>query len=427
MPSKKTWFFNSPQLHRIATAAVARIPTERGERDGGQNDALVAIVFAALAIEGFANEFGELVADEFYWDPRVTPDLAGLATAYRVVERERGSLELKLQVLRIALQRSPWPPGEGAFQELVLLRRLRDALVHLKLDVRAGDTDSADPGPPPALIKQLRSTNIFAENHDAKAATWTVAVSTRAAARWACNVVARMVEETIGLVPPSEFRDDVTRHFGSAFVRVTEGASGPTRASDEASSTSEPRNPTPVLGRRRSRMRRVVAVIVVGLVAVCSCAAGVGLGIVWHSRSRVDHWDADAMRATFRSAYLEGDGEKKSPVFFYQVENKTTRDYSIEAVSDVQLFVKDAGALDSTWGEGIAIDVPVFIPSGDRAGMAVHFRVMEGGPSSASKEDEQVFLRDRARSWNEYESIVLLDSRYRYRIEFPIGTRDGTP
>lgn len=106
-------------------------------------------------------------------------------------------------------------------------------------------------------------------------------------------------------------------------------------------------------------MRRVAAVIVVGVIAVCSCAAGVGLGVVWHSWSRADQWDADAMRATFRSAYLEGDPGKRSPVFFYQVENKTTRDYSIHAVSDVQLFVKDEGALDNTWGEGIAIDVPV--------------------------------------------------------------------
>lgn len=196
MPSKKTWFFNSPQLHKIAAAAaVSRIPKERGDRDGAQDDALVAIVFAALAIEAFANEFGDLVADEFYWDPRVTPDLSGLAAVYRVVERDRGSLELKLQVVRIALQGSPWPPGQGALQELALLLGLRNALVHLKLDVRVGDTDSADAGPPPALLNHLRSTNIPADNHDAMAATWTLAVSTRAAARWACNVVAGMVEE----------------------------------------------------------------------------------------------------------------------------------------------------------------------------------------------------------------------------------------
>jgi hypothetical protein len=220
MSSKKTWFFNCPQLHGIATAAVARIPAERGDRDGAQNDALVAIVFAVLAIEAFANEFGELVADEFYWDPRVTPDLSGLATAYGAVERERGSLELKLQVVRIALQGGPWPSGQGAFQELALLLRLRNALVHLKLDVRMADTDSADAGPPPALLNQLRSTNILADDHDAKGATWTRAVSTRASGRWACNVVARMVEETIGLVPPSEFRDDVAHYFGSGFVQV---------------------------------------------------------------------------------------------------------------------------------------------------------------------------------------------------------------
>jgi len=220
MPSKKTWFFNSPQFYRIATDAVARIPTERHDRDGAQTDALVAIVFAALAVEAFVNEFGELVADEFYWDSRVTPDLSGLAHAFSALETERGSLELKLHVVRIALQGSPWSPGEGSFQELTLLLRLRNALVHLKLDVRTGDTESPDAGPPPSLLTHLRSKGILAQDQDPKAATWTLPVSTRAAARWACNVAARIIEDTIRLVPASDFRDDVERYFGRAFVQV---------------------------------------------------------------------------------------------------------------------------------------------------------------------------------------------------------------
>lgn len=220
MPSKKTWFFNSPQLYRIAWDAVGRIPADRQDHDGAQTDALVALVFAALAVEGFVNELGELVADEFYWDSRVTPNLSGLAHAFAAVETERGSLELKLHVIRIALQGSSWPPGEAPFQDLVLLVRLRNALVHLKLDVRSGTTDSPEAGPPLSVVTQLRSKNILAHDQDPKAATWTLAVSTRAAARWGCNVVGSMVQETIRLVPASDFRDDVERYFGRAFVQL---------------------------------------------------------------------------------------------------------------------------------------------------------------------------------------------------------------
>lgn len=218
MPSKKTWFFNSPQLYRIAKAAVARIPAERQDHEGAQPDALVACVFAALALEGFVNEFGELVADEYYWDSRVSPNLSGLARAVAAVEAEHGSLELKLHVIRIALRGSAWSPGEAPFQDLLLLVRLRNALVHLKLDVRSGTTDSPKAGPPPSVITHLRAKNILAHDQDPKAATWTLAVSTRAAGKWACKVVTDMVQETIRLIPASDFRRDVDIYFGDRFT-----------------------------------------------------------------------------------------------------------------------------------------------------------------------------------------------------------------
>jgi hypothetical protein len=221
MARKKTWFFNSPQLYRIAAAAAARIPAERGDRHGGQEDALVAIVFAALALEAFVNEFGKLAADETYWDPRVTTDLSALAAAYRSAEHERGSLELKLHVVRIALRGGSWPRGQGAFQQVVLLLRLRNELVHLKLDVREGDARSADAGSPPGWLKQLTSARILSSDSGTQR-PWTHCVGTRAAARWACTAVARMVEETIALVSPGQFREDVVRYFRLAFDQLPE-------------------------------------------------------------------------------------------------------------------------------------------------------------------------------------------------------------
>jgi hypothetical protein len=81
MPKKTTQFFNSPKLHGIAKVALARIPAERGDRVGGQSDGLVAVVFAALAVEAFANELGMLASDEFYWDGRTLPDPSAVAKA----------------------------------------------------------------------------------------------------------------------------------------------------------------------------------------------------------------------------------------------------------------------------------------------------------------------------------------------------------
>jgi hypothetical protein len=146
------------------------------------------------------------------------------------------------------------------------------------------------------------------------------------------------------------------------------------------------------------------------------------MGAWWHAHSQRDRWDSSALRAKFNVAQMEGDPGKENPVFFYRVENTTDRDYSVRETSEVQLFVKEKGALDNWLGSGLAIDLPIFIPAHDKANMTIHFKVIEREqPRSLSASDVQRFLSDKERIWNSYEAIVLLDHRYRYRLEFPIG------
>ncbi len=201
----------------MATTAAERIPVGGSEREGGHLDALVAIVFAALAVEAFVNEFAEVANDAFYWDTRVTPSLESLGAAVATAERERASSELKLHVIRCALSGGPWSRSEGAFQNLGQLFRLRNALAHLKLDVREGEVGSEEAGVPPKLIESLRAKNILAVDVDAASASWTVVVGTRATAEWACTTAAGVVKETIDLVPPSQLRDDLQRFLGRHF------------------------------------------------------------------------------------------------------------------------------------------------------------------------------------------------------------------
>jgi len=150
---------------------------------------------------------------------------------------------------------------------------------------------------------------------------------------------------------------------------------------------------------------------------------------MWYSRrghqdrGLQDRWNTSALRPTLRAAQLEGEAEKLSPLFSYQLENTTNQDYSIRSVSDIELFVRDEGALDN-WmgsGSGLAIDLPVVVPAKQKANVTIHLRLVDREQSaSSSQADVAKFLRDRKRIWNRYDGIVLLDQRRHYQIDFPL-------
>lgn len=165
------------------------------------------------------------------------------------------------------------------------------------------------------------------------------------------------------------------------------------------------------------------------LLLLCGAIASVALvlaigfcaGFVYRASSTAEKWSGDALTATPRSVYLEGDAGKESPVFFYILENHTKKDYAATTTSDVQMLVRDAGALDSSWLQGVSVDLPIFIPSGEKASVTVHFRMIESEqPKSRDPNDIQAFIRDPKRTWHAFDGFVLLDKRNRYRVHFPL-------
>lgn len=150
-------------------------------------------------------------------------------------------------------------------------------------------------------------------------------------------------------------------------------------------------------------------------------AIGVTTGVFYVSMRSNDRWTDGALVATFRAAYLEGDEGKRSPIFFYIVENRTDTDYLAQDDSAVRMLVRQDGVLDSSWLKGVATDFPIFIPAGEKVSVPVHFRMIESDQPAA--EHEQAFLRDPARTWNGFDAFVLLDHRFRYRVHFPLPWR----
>ncbi len=162
-------------------------------------------------------------------------------------------------------------------------------------------------------------------------------------------------------------------------------------------------------------MRKAVTATIAGLGVIGLLGVGFSLGVWWHARAVKGDWNDAALRATLRRAWLDGEKGKRNPVFVYEVQNTTAKDYAIRHAAEVDLFVRDAGAL-SHWPGLLELELPVFIPSGDKAIVTIHVKAVESH-SSASDTDEHV-LADRAQIWNAFDDIVAVDQRHRYRIEF---------
>ena len=157
--------------------------------------------------------------------------------------------------------------------------------------------------------------------------------------------------------------------------------------------------------------------------SVLALASAFGIGVWYGSRPSQRGWAKDALLPTFRAAQLEGDAGRQSPVLFFQLENTTDDDYEIRDVSEVELFVREKGALDSWMGSGagLTIDLPLVVPAKQKANVTIHLKFVElERPASDSQADVQAFLKASTRVWNRHESIVLLDKRKRYQVDFPM-------
>jgi hypothetical protein len=90
-------------------------------------------------------------------------------------------------------------------------------------------------------------------------------------------------------------------------------------------------------------------------------------------------------------------------------------------LTGIDLFIQKKGFLDNWIGNTLALDLPVIVPSKQKALVSIHFKLHERDKSASStQQDIQIFLKDPKRFWNQYESIVLLDKRNRYEIDFPL-------
>jgi hypothetical protein len=208
-----------------ATDAYERIPATQTSRTPGNNEALTSIVFATAALEAFINELADFAKEPLYSEP-LDPVFAAFAGLMEELEKSRASTLSKFMFGKWALSATPYDKGAQPYQDLNLLLDLRNTLVHPKFLDRldqnsneiAGYTRSVDP---PAIITKLESKCILAESPTGSALPWIALITTKAAARWACDTSSAIVFSFLEALPKCRHSDFVRRVYSQSFERTT--------------------------------------------------------------------------------------------------------------------------------------------------------------------------------------------------------------
>ncbi len=217
-------FINAGPLYGRAKAAYerTRIAAE-SDRQSGQMDALEALVFSVIALEGFINESVELATQPLPPGTQPNPQsVADFATLLTEVERGRGSVQLKFMLARQAFANQTYDPSIMPYQDFGLLIDVRNALVHYRSrESFVQDETGIMTFNPAAILERLRSRNILSVDEPDSIAPWILRVATVAAARWACGVASGMVYSVLDVVPESCFKETVELLYRKPFEAPT--------------------------------------------------------------------------------------------------------------------------------------------------------------------------------------------------------------
>jgi hypothetical protein len=205
-------FLSATHLFSIAQAAVERLKNVP-DRDSGHHDACVAILFAAAALEAFANEVGYIARGPL----EVNPEIKSLGQLFEELETS-ASVQSKFLLLRALLAKEAYDKGASPYQDFALLIALRNELVHRKAERYEVDALDA-PLNTNTLLERLQSKSMLAEPHRPQVWGFFLAIETPAVARWAAKSAAAMVKDIVVAAPP-EFRKYLEGPYGLILAAV---------------------------------------------------------------------------------------------------------------------------------------------------------------------------------------------------------------
>lgn len=214
--------FSAPTLFRIAQTACELLNEVHSPTSGGNDNALVSIVFSAASVEAFFNELPELLSSHPELLKDELPQVSTFVKLADEIESSKGSIKLKYLLAYSILSGQPCEKGDPPYQNLSLLIEARNGLMHMKPSNSSGEAKPDGTlvmGPTPKILERFRALSIMDVSEtslsvpimDATQTTHSVQVSiplpwihriaTQAAASWACNTAVDVVDSILKVVP----------------------------------------------------------------------------------------------------------------------------------------------------------------------------------------------------------------------------------
>lgn len=198
MEKLQGFMVDSHHLYEIAKTGYFN--AKQGFEIHRQKDALVSIVFSALALEAFINEILLLAKIEKQAES-TEYCLDQLIDAIEESDSNRKNTQEKFMLASQALD-SGFTKGNQPYQDFADLFKLRDCLVHLQPEDRIEESENGEfKYLGRKLTERLRSKGIFQKYTELKSIT--LSVSTAKAALWACNTASEMVNAILDKIPVS--------------------------------------------------------------------------------------------------------------------------------------------------------------------------------------------------------------------------------
>jgi hypothetical protein len=192
--SERDWpalVFTSRKLLRVARKAANRSKTEKDQ-------ALVAILFAAAAVEGFLNDIMEFAAFA-----KRDPQANTLHVLLSEAEQQKAQVALKFQIINSVCRGTTLPRGDKLYQDFDLLFKLRNDLVH----IRPGKARSGFWGPterkPHKAADRLIARGIVSGEQVERAHSWLEIVTNQSVAEWACATAVEIATAVYQMIDSS--------------------------------------------------------------------------------------------------------------------------------------------------------------------------------------------------------------------------------
>ena len=198
------YYYHSPAIWMLARDARTRaLDVVRANADSPAADAVVAILLAASASEGFINELAEMYIPKRP-DSHLAASLINFGTTIQALEKSHTSTLDKYLAGAALLSGGPVDSGKNPYQDFTLLFTVRNAVMHVKpIDQEGPRENDQVTFTMPKFVKTLQQNKLAKPSSKDVGASWYEALQTDRVATWACLSSLNMILAILDLLPKS--------------------------------------------------------------------------------------------------------------------------------------------------------------------------------------------------------------------------------